>query len=57
MLKFFIEQVIPKEEYNKMSVKNISIVIGPCLMRSEMPSIKDLIYSQKTIVVMLTIFK
>ena len=40
-----------------MNVKNISIVIGPCLMHSEVSSIRDLVYSQKIISVMLIIFK
>ncbi len=57
VLEFMMERVIPKENINKMNIKNISIVIGPCLMRSEVPSFKDLIYSQKIIVVILTIFK
>ena len=52
-----MEKVIPKESQNKMNVKNISIVIGPCLMHSEVSSIKDLIYSQKIIAVTLIIFK
>jgi|LakMenEpi03Aug12_release.lakeMendotaPanAssembly.Ray.scaffolds.fasta_scaffold2198632_1 hypothetical protein len=52
-----MEKVIPKESQNKMNVKNISIVIGPCLMHSEVSSIKDLVYSQKIIAVMLIIFK
>ena len=52
-----MEKVIPKESQNKMNVKNISIVIGPCLMHSEVSSIKDLVYSQKIIAVTLIIFK
>lgn len=57
LLEFLMEKVIPKESQNKMNVKNISIVIGPCLMHSEVSSIKDLVYSQKIIAVTLVIFK
>ena len=40
-----------------MSIKNVCIVIGPCLMHSEVASIKDLVFSQKIINVTYTIFK
>jgi hypothetical protein len=57
LFSFFMEKVIPKEDTNKMSLKNICIVLGPCLMRAEVASIKDLVYSQKVIVVTSLIFK
>lgn len=34
-----------------MGINNICIVFGPCLMKSEIASIKDLIYAKKIIVV------
>lgn len=40
-----------------MSLKNVCIVMGPCIMHSEIASIKDLVYSQKIIVATLLIFQ
>lgn len=52
-----MEKVIPKEPDNKMSLKNICIVLAPCIMRAEVISIKDIIYSQKAIMVTSIIFR
>jgi hypothetical protein len=40
-----------------MNQKNLCIVLGPCLMYSKVPSIKDLVYSHKIISVVLIIFR
>lgn len=40
-----------------MGLKNICIVLGPCLMWAKVSSIKDLVYSQKIIAVISIIFK
>ena len=40
-----------------MSLKNICIVLAPCIMRAEVISIKDLVYSQKIILVTSIIFR
>jgi hypothetical protein len=40
-----------------MSLNNVCIVIGPCIMRSEVASLKDILYSQKIIGIMSVIFK
>jgi hypothetical protein len=44
-------------ELNRMNEKNLCIVLGPCLMYSKVPSMKDLIYSQKVIIVVSIIFR
>lgn len=56
-LNFFQDKLIPREHKNKMGLNNVCIISGPCLMRSEVSSIKDLVYSQKIIAVMMVIFK
>lgn len=57
LFEFFLERVIPKETHTKMSLKNICIVLSPCIMRAEVISIKDLVYSQKIILVTSIIFR
>lgn len=45
LLKFFDEKVIPLQEYNKMTVNNVAIVMAPCLMRAKNPSMMDIQYA------------
>ena len=40
-----------------MGLKNICIVLAPCIMRAEVISVKDILYSQKAILVTSIIFK
>jgi hypothetical protein len=51
LFDFLRNSVVPHAEHSKMGVKNLCIVFGPCLMRAEVSSFKDLIYATKTIVV------
>jgi hypothetical protein len=51
LLFSFLRKVIIFSEHNKMGENNICIVFGPCLMKAEVGSIKDLIYAKKIIVV------
>jgi hypothetical protein len=57
LVDFFMTKVITKEGDNKMSLKNICIVLAPCIMRAEVITVKDIIYSQKAIIVTSIIFK
>ena len=50
LLFSFIRKVILYAEHSKMGENNICIVFGPCLLRAEVSSIKDLIYAKKVIV-------
>ena len=34
LLNFFINQVVPFSEFNKMTFYNVAVVLAPCLMRS-----------------------
>lgn len=34
IFNFFIDEVIPLSEFNKMSYYNVAVVLAPCLMRS-----------------------
>jgi hypothetical protein len=49
LIEFFIEKLFPHGKENLMNKDNMSVVIGPCLMWAEIPSISDLIYAQKII--------
>ena len=35
MNQFFVEQVLPKTDRNKMSVQNVGICMAPCIMWAE----------------------
>ena len=47
LITFLKEDVISKQEKNKMSSQNVSICFAPCLLRSEKASVADLIYASK----------
>ena len=34
LFEFFMDKVIPKEPYSKMGLKNICIVLAPCIMHA-----------------------
>jgi hypothetical protein len=57
LVDFLKEKLLPRGDCNKMNESNLSIVFGPCLMRSKVPSAKDLILTKKAIGVTLLIFK
>lgn len=57
LLFSFIRKVILYSQHNKMGENNICIVFGPCLLRAEVSSIKDLIYAKKVIVVTSIIYQ
>ena len=50
LLFSFIRKVVLYAQHNKMGENNICIVFGPCLLRAEVSSIRDLIYAKKVIV-------
>ena len=50
LFDFLMNKVLKYADSSKMSLNNLCIVFGPCLMRSEVSSIKDLIYAKKIIV-------
>ena len=35
MNQFFVEEVLPKTEKNKMTVQNVGICMAPCIMWAE----------------------
>jgi hypothetical protein len=49
LLNFIREKILPFAEQSKMSENNLCIVFGPCLMRAETASIKDLLYAMKVV--------
>lgn len=57
LVDFFLNKVIPREAGSKMGLKNICIVLAPCIMRAEVITVKDIIYSQKAIMVTSIIFR
>ena len=57
LIDFFRDKLFVKSTQNLMNEENLSIVIGPCLMRSEVASMKDLAYAQRIISVTIIIFK
>lgn len=57
LIDFFKDKLFAKSAQNLMNEENLSIVIGPCLMRSEIASMKDLAYAQRIINVTIIIFK
>ena len=57
LIDFFRDKLFAKSAQNLMNEESLSIVIGPCLMRSEIASMKDLTYAQKIINVTKSIFK
>jgi hypothetical protein len=57
LIDFLKNRVLQFANENKMSENNLCIVFGPCLMRSEVASIKELIYAKKVIVVTSILFK
>ena len=52
ILNFFINEVVPLADYNKMTFYNVAVVLSPCLMRSSKNAIEDLIYSKKTVLIL-----
>jgi hypothetical protein len=42
LLKFFVEEIIPRHEQNKMTSYNSAVVLLPCLLWSEMRTLDDL---------------
>jgi hypothetical protein len=55
LLDFFIRKVIPRAHKNKMPAQNVAICFAPCLMWAEQRSIKDLIYINKSVAVLVLI--
>lgn len=51
LIDFLKKDVIPKESASKMSAHNLAIVFSPSLMRSEVPSMADLVYASKSVTV------
>lgn len=51
LFDFLKNSVVPNAAFNKMGVNNLCIVFGPCLMKAEVASMKDLVYAAKTIAV------
>jgi hypothetical protein len=49
LFSFLREKVLPFAESSKMGENNLCIVFGPCLMKAEIASIKDLLYAKKII--------
>lgn len=56
LFDFLKNKALTYAEYSKMGENNMCIVFGPCLMRSEVSSIQDLIYAKKIIVATSKIF-
>lgn len=56
MLGFFKDEVIPKNAVNKMTSYNISVVLCPCLFRSQNVSMNDLVYGKKLVAILEAIF-
>lgn len=52
VLGFFRDEVIPKSGSNKMTSYNISVVLCPCLFRSESVSMNDLVYGKKLVAIL-----
>jgi hypothetical protein len=42
LIEFLKEKVIPLESFNLMGKDNMSRVLGPCIMRAEIASLKDI---------------
>ena len=57
LFDFLKNRVLPYAQHSKMGENNLCIVFGPCLMRSEVASMRELIYAKKVIVVTSIIFK
>ena len=57
LFDFLRTSIIPNSDANKMGENNLCIIFGPVLMRSEVISIKDLIYAKKIIQVASYIFQ
>jgi len=51
LMEFLKKDVIPHEQSSKMTAHNIAICFSPSLMRSEIPSVQDLIYASKSVIV------
>ena len=49
LTEFLKDEVITRETANKMSTNNVAICFAPCLMRSETPSIQDIIFTGKSV--------
>lgn len=47
LLLFLKENVISKQELNKMNNYNMSVCFCPCIFRAETPSLQDLLYAGK----------
>jgi hypothetical protein len=56
LFDFLINKMVPHSESSKMGINNLCIVFGPCLMRSAVASIMDLLYAKKIIVATNTIY-
>lgn len=57
LLDFLRNRMLPFASHNLMTENNLCIVFGPCLMRAEVPSIKELLYAKKVVIVMRELFK
>lgn len=49
LINFMRDKILPKEEVNKMGVQNLAICFAPCWFRSEVASIKDILYATKSV--------
>lgn len=57
LLDFLRNRMLPFATQNLMTENNLCIVFGPCLMRAEVPSIKELLFAKKVILVMRALFQ
>ena len=57
LIEFFKEKFLPRTKANKMTENNVCIVVGPCLMRSETASLKDIADAKKVINITLILFQ
>lgn len=50
LIDFLKKDVVTREKENKMSANNIAICFSPCLMRSEVASVSDLLFASKSVI-------
>lgn len=50
LIDFLKKDVIVREKENKMNANNIAICFSPCLFRSEVSSMADLVYASKSVI-------
>lgn len=45
LLRFFVEDVVPQQAFNKMTIYNVGVVLAPCLLRTRTASMMDIQYA------------